>query len=61
MRGTWLPALVAAGLLTIPAGCDWRHRDEPVDPAVAQSCREEGFDPGTTEYVDCVEELSGSE
>lgn len=56
-----LLTLMAAALLAPTAACDRFRRDEPVDPEVEQSCREEGFDPGTTEFVDCVKELSGSD
>lgn len=53
--------MMAAACLAPAAGCDRFHRDEPVDPEIEQSCREEGFDPGTTEFDDCVKELSGSD
>ena len=52
--------LAAATLLAVSAGCDRWKSSEPPDPAVAESCEQEGFDPGTTEYADCVEELSES-
>jgi hypothetical protein len=58
MRKERLLILVPAIFLVLPAGCDLMHRDKPVDPAIEQSCREEGFDPDTTEFDDCVKELS---
>jgi hypothetical protein len=48
----------AAALLALTAGCNSKI---PSDPAAEASCREEGFDPGTTEYADCIEKLSGSD
>ena len=52
--------LMAGALLAPAAACDRFHRDEPVDPEIEQSCQEEGYDPATTEFDDCVKELSGS-
>ena len=53
--------LATSALLAPAAGCDRFRHHEPVDPEVEQSCREEDFDPGTTEFADCVKELSGSD
>ena len=51
--------LMASALLALSAGCDRRTEPKTVDRDAEESCLEEGFDPGTTEYVNCIEELSG--
>lgn len=61
MTGKRLLIVLAAALPALSTGCDRFGQQEPPDPAVEQSCREEGFDPGTTEFADCVEELSESD
>jgi len=49
--------LLASALLVLSAGCALTVEPEPVDPVAEESCSEEGYDPGTTEYVNCIEEL----
>ena len=61
MSSRRLLTLVAAALLALCAGCNLRIGSEPVDPAVEESCLEEGYDPDTTEYADCIKELSGTD
>jgi len=52
-------ALAATALLALLAGCDGTIQpDIGPNPIYEEQCRQEGFDPGTTEYVDCVRELS---
>ncbi len=58
MSGERLLTLMAAALLALSAGCDLRIGLDPVDREVEESCLEEGYDPATTEYADCIEELS---
>ena len=58
MSSERLLTLMAAALLVPSAGCDLRIEPEPVDRAVEESCLEEGYDPETTEYADCIKELS---
>ena len=57
--------LIVAALLALATGCDQKKltwwKPSPMDPDIEQSCREEGFDPGTTEYEDCLKELSESD
>jgi len=60
MNRDGLLALLAAALLVLPTGCDHRGGSETMNPEVEQSCLEEGFDRGTTEFANCVEELSES-
>jgi len=43
---------------TAAAGCDATIGPRPEDPAAHDECVQEGFDPGTTEFVNCVDELS---
>ena len=47
--------VLSAALLALATGCQSKVGS---DPAAEQACLEEGFDAGTTEYADCVEELS---
>jgi len=61
MKRRSLLTLMALSLLAPAAACDRFRHHEPVDPEVEQSCREEGFDPETTEFADCVKELSGAD
>jgi hypothetical protein len=43
--------------LALPAaGC--MRKQKPVDPVAEQNCLNEGFERDTTEFVDCVNELS---
>lgn len=64
MSSKRLLPLMAVALLALTVGCDQKkvtwYKPGPTDPAVEQSCKEEGYDPGTTEYADCLEELSDS-
>lgn len=57
--------LIAATLLAFSSGCDQKkltwEKPSPMDPDVEQACREEGYDPGTTEYENCLNELSECE
>jgi hypothetical protein len=50
--------VMAAAPLVLCAGCDLRIGMDPVDRSVEESCMNEGIDPETTEYEDCVKELS---
>lgn len=47
--------VLSAVLVALAAGCQSKIGS---DPAAEQACLEEGFDAGTTEYAECVEELS---
>jgi len=58
MSSERLLTLLTAALLVLCAGCDMRIGLDPVDRSVEESCMDEGIDPVTTEYEDCVEELS---
>lgn len=58
MRGKRLLTLSAAALLGLTAGCEPKFGSDPV---AEDACLEEGYDPGTTEYADCVKELSGAD
>ena len=58
MSSKRLLTLLTAALLVLCAGCDMRIGLDPVDRSVEESCMDEGIDPVTTEYEDCVEELS---
>ena len=58
MSSKRLLSLMAAALLALCAGCDLRIGMDPVDRSVEESCMDEGLDPETTEYADCVKELS---
>jgi hypothetical protein len=58
MSSEILLTLMAAALLVLCAGCDMRIGLDPVDRSVEESCMDEGIDPETTEYEDCVKELS---
>jgi hypothetical protein len=49
---------MAVALLALTVACQSKVGS---DPAAEQACQEEGFDPGTTEYADCIKELSGSD
>ncbi len=51
-------SIVAVALLALAAGCEKKIGS---DPAAEQACLEEGYDAGTTEYAECVKELSGSD
>jgi hypothetical protein len=50
--------MLAAALVLLSAGCDKKIGS---DPAAEEACLEEGYDPGTTEYANCLEELSGAD
>jgi hypothetical protein len=43
------------------AGCNARIAPRPEDRAAHEECAQQGFDPGTTEFVNCVDELSQSD
>lgn len=50
--------MLAAALVLLSAGCNKKIGS---DPAAEEACLEEGYDPGTTEYANCLEELSGAD
>ena len=50
--------VLGAALLALTAGCQSKIGSDPV---AEEACLEEGYDPGTTEYADCIKELSGSD
>ena len=50
--------LLAAAAMT---GCEATIVTEPEDQAAQDACVQEGFDPGTTEFVNCVDEVSRSD
>lgn len=50
--------ILSAAFFALSAGCDKKIGS---DPAAEQACLEEGYDAGTTEYAECVKELSGSD
>ena len=52
-------ALLFSVLLAAATGCDARI-EERQETDAELSCREEGFDVGSTAYADCVEARSGS-
>ena len=43
------------------AGCNRYEPPRRASPEVREACLQEGFDPDTTEFVDCVKELSSSD
>jgi len=43
---------------TAAAGCEVTVVPEPEDRAAHEGCVQEGLDPGTTEFINCVDELS---
>ena len=51
-------ALSAAALLALLAGCGGFDPGPQPNVSAEENCRQEGFDPGTTEYDDCVKQLS---
>ena len=53
MRASFL--ILSAMLMALAVGCQSKAGS---DPAAEQACLEEGFDAGTTEYAECVKELS---
>jgi hypothetical protein len=58
MRWDGLLALLGGALLVLSAGCNHWNGPKPMNPDVEQSCLEEGYDRETTEFADCVKELS---
>ena len=58
MSGNGSVVLWVVALLMFSAGCEMTVGQDPVDRSAEDACMEEGFDIGTTEYDNCVEELS---
>lgn len=50
--------ILAAAIVLLAAGCEKKVGS---DPSAEEACLQEGYDAGTTEYADCVEELSGAD
>jgi len=58
MSSTRFRILVAAVLLPIFAGCEMTIGPDPVERSAEDACMEQGFELGTAEHDNCVEELS---
>lgn len=52
----YLLVLAVIALALPAAGCMRMHK--PADRVAEEDCLNEGFERGTTEFVDCVKELS---
>jgi len=53
-----LLALAGLTLVSLVAACDGMQPTGFSDPDAEATCQQEGFDPGTTEFENCMHEVS---
>jgi len=58
MRWDGYMTLLAGASLVLSVGCNHWRGPNPMNADAEQSCLEEGYDRETTEFSDCVKELS---